>query len=198
MSGSTSTSPTAVLKTTVTAVYLTGNAQWFHQVTFLHGSCYYDAASVFQRQTERLVLIFFVAGCAYLRESSFGTTNSGLINNPTSNMAAASDFERQFLRVLNKVYQHIERSEARLADQDRKDVIKVEWQQVALVIDRLDIYLSIIQINIKKFSLTMTSFSFNCFTKVSSLDFHRFNCCRHIWYSLYVPSFETLYHVLIK
>lgn len=50
------------------------------------------------------------------------------------------NFERQFLRVLNKVYQHIERTEARLADQDRKDVIKLEWQQVALVIDRLIIY----------------------------------------------------------
>lgn len=51
-------------------------------------------------------------------------------------MGSAESFERQFLRVLNKVYVHIERSEARLAEQDRKDVIKLEWQQVALVIDR--------------------------------------------------------------
>lgn len=51
-------------------------------------------------------------------------------------MGSADSFERQFLKVLSKVYQHIERNEARLAEQDRKDVIKLEWQQVALVVDR--------------------------------------------------------------
>lgn len=70
--------------------------------------------------------------------------NSGLINNATSNIGPTDSFERQFLRVLNKVYQHIERSEARLADQDRKDAIKLEWQQVALVIDRFLLWIFII------------------------------------------------------
>ena len=65
---------------------------------------------------------------------SFGGS-TGLINNSTNNMAI-DNFERQFLRVLNKVYQTIERNDARLAEQDRRDAIKLEWQQVALVIDR--------------------------------------------------------------
>jgi hypothetical protein len=81
-----------------------------------------------------------------LRESSFGA-NAGLINNAPSNIGPVDNFERQFLRVLNKVYQHIERSEARLADQDRKDVIKLEWQQVALVIDRYTRYIEKLNIN---------------------------------------------------
>lgn len=36
-----------------------------------------------------------------------------------------------------QVYQTIEKNEIRLEDQDRKDAIKIEWQQLALVIDRL-------------------------------------------------------------
>lgn len=45
-------------------------------------------------------------------------------------------FEKHFIRVLNKVYQTIEKNEIRLAEQDRRDTIKLEWQQVALVVDR--------------------------------------------------------------
>ena len=45
-------------------------------------------------------------------------------------------FERQFLRVLNKVYQTIERNETRLSQQDLKDSLCLEWQEVALVLDR--------------------------------------------------------------
>ena len=59
--------------------------------------------------------------------------NASLINSTTTGI---DNFERQFLRVLNKVYQTIERSEVRIAEQDRRDAIKLEWQQVALVIDR--------------------------------------------------------------
>ena len=57
------------------------------------------------------------------------------MNNASSNMAI-DNFERQFLRVLNKVYTAIERNEIRLSDHDRKDAIKLEWQQLALIIDR--------------------------------------------------------------
>lgn len=60
------------------------------------------------------------------------------------NSSSTNNFERQFLRVLNKVYQNIERNEIRLAEQDRKDAIKLEWQQVALVIDRFLLWIFII------------------------------------------------------
>ena len=59
---------------------------------------------------------------------------------PSSNEPA---FEKQFVRVLHKVYQTIEKNEIRLADQDRRDQIKLEWQQVALVVDRLLLWIFI-------------------------------------------------------
>uniref|UniRef100_A0A914W783 Uncharacterized protein n=1 Tax=Plectus sambesii TaxID=2011161 RepID=A0A914W783_9BILA len=46
------------------------------------------------------------------------------------------EFEMQFLRVLNRVHGAIERNEIRLNEGDRRDAIKLEWQQVALVLDR--------------------------------------------------------------
>ena len=52
-----------------------------------------------------------------------------------------SVFERQFLRTLNKVHQTIEKNEFRLAEQDRKDSIKRDWQQVALVVDRVLLFI---------------------------------------------------------
>jgi hypothetical protein len=65
--------------------------------------------------------------------------NPGNSSSSRSNTTSSSidDFEKQFLRVLQKVYQTIEKNEMRLADQDRRDAIKLEWQQVALVVDRL-------------------------------------------------------------
>lgn len=70
--------------------------------------------------------------------------NVGLgINNSTANIAI-DNFERQFLRVLNKVYHTIERNDVRLAEQDRRDAIKLEWQQVALVIDRFLLWVFIV------------------------------------------------------
>lgn len=48
----------------------------------------------------------------------------------------SEEFERHFLRVLNKVYETIERHEARLADQERQENIRSEWQQVSVVCDR--------------------------------------------------------------
>lgn len=49
----------------------------------------------------------------------------------------ADTTERQFLRVLHKVYQTIEKNEMRLAEQDRRDTIRQEWQHLALILDRL-------------------------------------------------------------
>ncbi len=51
--------------------------------------------------------------------------------------SSSDGFERQFLRVLQKVYQTIEKNEIRLGEQDRRDVIRLEWHQLALIIDRL-------------------------------------------------------------
>lgn len=42
------------------------------------------------------------------------------------------------------MYQTIEKNEMRLEDQDRKDAIRNEWQQLALVIDRLLLLLFIV------------------------------------------------------
>ena len=46
-------------------------------------------------------------------------------------------FEQQFMRVLNKVNQTIEKNEIRLAEQDERDNIKLEWQHVARLLDRV-------------------------------------------------------------
>ena len=51
--------------------------------------------------------------------------------------------DNQFLKVLHKVYQTIERNEVRLAEQDRRDYIKQEWQQLALVVDRMLMFIFI-------------------------------------------------------
>ncbi|RUS71039.1 hypothetical protein EGW08_021197, partial [Elysia chlorotica] len=59
----------------------------------------------------------------------------------TASTPSSDNTEKQFLRVLQKVYQTIEKNEMRLEDQDRRDAIKNEWQQLALVIDRLLLFL---------------------------------------------------------
>ncbi|OWF38748.1 Neuronal acetylcholine receptor subunit alpha-10 [Mizuhopecten yessoensis] len=55
----------------------------------------------------------------------------------SSASATIESFETHFHKVLQKVYQTIETNELRLVTQDRKDVIKMEWQQVAQVVDRI-------------------------------------------------------------
>ncbi|KAH7731108.1 CBN-ACR-21 protein [Aphelenchoides avenae] len=45
-------------------------------------------------------------------------------------------FENEFLRVLCKVHAIIERNEMRLAEKDRRNAARLEWHQVALVLDR--------------------------------------------------------------
>ena len=46
-------------------------------------------------------------------------------------------FEQQFMHILNKVNQTIEKNEMRLAEQDERDNIKLEWQHVARLLDRV-------------------------------------------------------------
>ncbi|KAA0194923.1 hypothetical protein HAZT_HAZT005347 [Hyalella azteca] len=50
--------------------------------------------------------------------------------------AEMTEFEQQFLRVLRKVQQTIDKNETRLSDQDRREAIKDEWQRVSMVLDR--------------------------------------------------------------
>ncbi|XP_013408627.1 neuronal acetylcholine receptor subunit alpha-10-like [Lingula anatina] len=66
------------------------------------------------------------------------------LGNMASEASSSDNFEKQFSRVLQKVYQTIERNEMRLAEQDRRDAIKLEWQQVAQVVDRLLLYIFVL------------------------------------------------------
>lgn len=51
-------------------------------------------------------------------------------------VSSSDEFEKQFLRVLSKVYETIEKNEVRVAERDRRDVLRTEWHQVAAVCDR--------------------------------------------------------------
>ncbi|XP_075223407.1 neuronal acetylcholine receptor subunit alpha-7-like [Lycorma delicatula] len=53
-------------------------------------------------------------------------------------------FEAQFLRVLYRVNNTIERNEIRLAEQERRDLAELEWKQVALVCDRFLLWVFLI------------------------------------------------------
>ena len=83
-----------------------------------------------------------------LTENGGGPTSNrfsrrlGLSVSPGGGDGATTDnFERQFLRVLNRINHTIELNEIRLAENDRRNVIKDEWQQVALVVDRVLLFI---------------------------------------------------------
>ena len=57
--------------------------------------------------------------------------------NRASSSAQSSPVEEQFVYTLRKVASTIERNETRLAEQEKRDVIKNDWQQVGIVVDRL-------------------------------------------------------------
>ncbi|KAI0221860.1 Ligand-gated ion channel 4 [Lamellibrachia satsuma] len=65
------------------------------------------------------------------------STRLGLAGSSSGDGVASDNFERQFLRVLNRINQTIELNEMRVAEEDRRNIIKYEWQQVALVVDRM-------------------------------------------------------------
>ncbi|XP_071102064.1 neuronal acetylcholine receptor subunit alpha-10-like isoform X1 [Haliotis cracherodii] len=67
----------------------------------------------------------------------FGTHFPRFRSGQAGSSAVVENFEQQFMRVLQKVYQTIEQNEIRLADQDRREAIKIEWQQVAQIVDRM-------------------------------------------------------------
>ena len=56
---------------------------------------------------------------------------------PDKDCNVLQSFEQQFMRVLNRVNQTIEKNEIRLAEQDERDNIKLEWQHVARILDRV-------------------------------------------------------------
>ncbi|XP_019867563.2 neuronal acetylcholine receptor subunit alpha-7-like [Aethina tumida] len=45
-------------------------------------------------------------------------------------------FENQIIRILNKIQISVDRNEQRLAEQDRRNNIELEWKQVSIVLDR--------------------------------------------------------------
>lgn len=65
--------------------------------------------------------------------------NSSANSSTTSTTANHGEYtaEQYFIRTLEKVYHTIEKNKHRLAEQDRREAIKRDWQQVALVVDRL-------------------------------------------------------------
>lgn len=80
------------------------------------------------------------------RRTSIKRMTGGCLHNAScpASHPCLDHFERHFLRVLNKVHQTIEKNEIRLAEQDRRDTIRLEWQQVALVVDRFLLWIFII------------------------------------------------------
>lgn len=98
-------------------------------------------------------------GTRHFRASSTGISHTISSGQPLSNIqtttasgirgatgAASSDhpYEHQLVIVLTKLSNLIERNEMRLTEQERRDIIKQEWQQIALVIDRFLLWIFVI------------------------------------------------------
>ncbi|KAI1706895.1 neurotransmitter-gated ion-channel ligand binding domain-containing protein [Ditylenchus destructor] len=84
-----------------------------------------------------------IAGTSPACDTNQASSSSGIFAlNDVSSLACSLDtFESEFLRVLAKVHATIERNEMRLAEKDRRNAMKLEWQQVAMVLDRFFFYL---------------------------------------------------------
>src|SRR6218665_640668 len=65
------------------------------------------------------------------------------ITTPTVTSQLEQTIERQFERTLLAVSRTIERNERRLAAEDRREVIRNEWQLVAVVVDRVLLFVFI-------------------------------------------------------
>ncbi|XP_017770382.1 PREDICTED: neuronal acetylcholine receptor subunit alpha-10-like [Nicrophorus vespilloides] len=46
-------------------------------------------------------------------------------------------FENQIIRILNKVHTSIDRNELRLTEQERRELIEMEWKQTSIILDRM-------------------------------------------------------------
>ncbi|VDI17641.1 neuronal acetylcholine receptor subunit alpha-10-like [Mytilus galloprovincialis] len=83
----------------------------------------------------------------YYKYDDQSSENGGISTRYTGKLSTGGNGEscdNQFLKVLHKVNQTIERNEVRLAEQDRRDYIRQEWQQLALVIDRMLMFIFIL------------------------------------------------------
>ncbi|NP_001267746.1 ligand-gated ion channel 4-like precursor [Aplysia californica] len=69
--------------------------------------------------------------------TSFRSSNGNGGSSSEQQNTELTGFEAYFSRVLQRVYQTIERNDIRLAEQDKREGIKLEWQQVAQITDRL-------------------------------------------------------------
>ncbi|XP_064472000.1 neuronal acetylcholine receptor subunit alpha-10-like [Ornithodoros turicata] len=77
---------------------------------------------------------------------------------PEVTCASSSDeFEKQFLRVLAKVYDTIEKNEHRTAERDRRDTIRSDWHQVAVVCDRVLLAVFLLAMAIATFLVLFSS-----------------------------------------
>lgn len=56
---------------------------------------------------------------------------------PERSQINASKLDTHFSMVLQTISESILQNELRLVEQDRRDAIKLQWQQVAVVVDRL-------------------------------------------------------------
>lgn len=72
------------------------------------------------------------------RLSSSGRAGSGLGNTAADDTTHSDmpQWQRQLLFLLYRINETLDKNEDRLDDQERKDILKLEWQQAALVIDR--------------------------------------------------------------
>ena len=56
-------------------------------------------------------------------------------------MSSSTKLDSHFSMVLQTISESIAQNEMRLIEQDRRDAIKLQWQQVAVVVDRLLMFL---------------------------------------------------------
>ncbi|MFH4973495.1 hypothetical protein AB6A40_000204 [Gnathostoma spinigerum] len=69
-------------------------------------------------------------------KASFVRNMATIMNHNTQSENNSDKFENEFLNVLHSVHATIARNEMRLAEKDRRHAANLEWQQVALVLDR--------------------------------------------------------------
>ncbi|KAI3381546.1 hypothetical protein SNEBB_008709 [Seison nebaliae] len=72
-------------------------------------------------------------------------------------MTASAILEQQFAYVLSKIHQTIDKNEIRLRDQAKSEEIRTEWNQLALVLDRVFLLLFLTCTALSFFLILMTS-----------------------------------------
>ena len=91
----------------------------------------------------RLPLVSGVVELATLAPTSLATSTAAVLSPRRTTSAERSEdaFESEFLRVLARVNAALERNEMRLAEKDRRNAVRLEWEAVASVLDRLFVVL---------------------------------------------------------